>query len=167
MGDLNLNGWLDIVQANGMVDDAIDRKFPTTHDYWYQASHVMRSGPEIHSYADRWADLRGYDIFGHQANRVYISRGAEANPEFVDAATEVGLTQLGNSRAIALVDFENHGVLDVLITHQFRQIPKSFTIRCAMIRPPVAAKNHWLGFLLHGDGVKINSDAVGSQVFVS
>jgi enediyne biosynthesis protein E4 len=28
MGDLNLDGWLDIVQANGMVDDAIDKKFP-------------------------------------------------------------------------------------------------------------------------------------------
>jgi Na+-translocating ferredoxin:NAD+ oxidoreductase RnfD subunit len=165
MGDLNLDGWLDIVQANGMVDDAIDKKFPTPHDYWYQASHVMRSGPEIHSYADRWADLRGYDIFGHQANRVYISRGAAANPEFIDAATEVGLTQLGNSRAIALVDFENHGVLDVLITHQFAntQIFHN-TLRDDKSLP--TAQRHWLGFLLHGDGSKINSDAVGSQVFI-
>lgn len=165
MGDLNLDGWLDIVQANGMVDDAIDRKFPTTHDYWYQASHVMRSGPEIHSYADRWADLRGYDIFGHQANRVYISRGVGANPEFVDASVEVGLTKLGNSRAIGLVDFENHGVLDVLITHQFATT-QIFHNTLRDDPRGAASQRHWLGFLLHGDGAIINSDAVGSQVTI-
>ena len=66
---------------------------------------------------------------------------------------------------MALVDFENHGVLDVLITHQFAntQIFHN-TLRDDKSLPE--AKRHWLGFLLHGDGSKINSDAVGSQVFI-
>jgi len=70
VGDLNLDGWLDLVQANGMVDDSADKRFSKPHDYWYVAEKMMLSGPDQHSYADRWPDLRGYEIFGHQANRV-------------------------------------------------------------------------------------------------
>jgi len=79
----------------------------------------MLSGPDQHSYADRWPDLRGYEIFGHQANRVYLSRGAETTMQYTDVAKQVGLKELGNSRGVALVDFDNRGVLDVAVSHQF------------------------------------------------
>ncbi len=109
MGDLNLDGSLDIVQANGMVDDSADKKFPERQDYWYRASQVMRAGPEVHSYADRWADLRGYDIWGHQQNRVYLSNGAKS-AQFRDVADLVGLTEKTNSRAVGLVTWTMMGI---------------------------------------------------------
>jgi enediyne biosynthesis protein E4 len=166
VGDLNLDGWLDLVQANGMVDDSADKRFDKPRDYWYVAEKMMLSGPDVHSYADRWPDLRGYEIFGRQANRVYLSRGAETTMQFVDVANEVGITELGNSRGVALADFDNRGVLDLAITHQFAPL-SLYRNTLHEEDEKTASVHHWLGLSLHGDGVRINRDAVGTQVFLT
>lgn len=166
MGDLNLDGYLDIIQANGMVDDSADRRFPKPRDYWYTAEKVMLAGPEVHSYADKWADLRGYEIFGHQRNRVYLSRGPNSNLQFVDVAAQVGLAELGNSRGVALADFDNDGDLDLAITHQFA--PLSLHRNTLQENgSESAARRHWIGLTLRGDGVRVNSEAVGTRVILS
>jgi len=166
MGDLNLDGYLDVLQVNGMVDDSLDRRFPKPRNYWYAAEKVMLAPPDVHSYVDRWPDLRGYEIFGHQANRVYLSRGDESSMQFVDVAAQVGLTQLGNSRGVALADFNNEGALDVAITHQFGRL----TLYRNTLHQRDGAEgrvHHWIGLSIRGDGQKISREAVGTQVFVS
>jgi len=166
IGDLNLDGWQDVVQVNGMVDDSLDRRFAKPHDYWYAAEKVMLAPPEVHSYVDRWPDLRGYEIFGHQANRVYLSRGDETSMQFVDVAPQVGLTQLGTSRGVALADFNNEGVLDVAITHQFGRLTFYRNTLHERDRNEGRA-HHWLGLSMQGDGHKISREAIGTQVFVT
>ena len=166
VGDLNLDGWLDLVQANGMVDDSADKRFEKPRDYWYVAEKMMLSGPDVHSYADRWPDLRGYEIFGRQANRVYLSRGAETTMQFVDVAKEVGITELGNSRGVALADFDNRGVLDLAITHQFAPL-SLYRNTLHEEDQNTGSVHHWLGLSVHGDGARINRDAVGTQVFLT
>ena len=165
-GDLNLDGWQDVVQVNGMVDDSMDRRFAKPRNYWYAAEKVMLAPPNVHSYVDRWPDLRGYEIFGHQANRVYLSRGDETSMQFVDVAPQVGLTQLGNSRGVALADFNNQGVLDVAITHQFGRL----TLYRNTLHEEDLARgrvHHWIGLFMQGDGQKISREAIGTQAFVS
>ena len=164
MGDVNLDGALDLVQANGMVDDTPDRRFPTPRDYWYRVSYVMRSGPETHAYADRWPDLRGYEIFGRQRDRVYLSRGPGARPQFADVAAQVGLDAPGNSRAVALADFDNDGALDLVVTHQFA--PASIYRNTLHERDAAAGRppHHWLGLALAGDGKTVNREAAGARV---
>jgi enediyne biosynthesis protein E4 len=166
MGDIDLDGYLDIVQANGMVDDSPDKRFTKPRDYWYTAEKVMLSPPQIHSYADNWADLRGYEIFGHQANRIYLSRGPESNLQFVDVAGQVGLTELGNSRGAALADFDNDGALDLAITHQFAPLS---LYRNTLHEEDAqrGTRHHWIGLTLRGDGRTVNGEAVGTVVMIN
>ncbi len=166
IGDLNLDGWLDVVQANGMADDSADRRFSTPRNYWYAAEKVMLAPPSVHSYVDRWPDLRGYEIFGQQANRVYLSRGDETSMQYVDVAQQVDLTQRGNSRGVALADFNNEGVLDMAITHQFGRLTLYHNTLHEAERA-TGHVHHWIGLQMQGDGQRVSREAVGTQVFAS
>jgi Na+-translocating ferredoxin:NAD+ oxidoreductase RnfD subunit len=164
LGDLNNDGWLDIVQANGMVDDRIDKRFERCPSYWYVNEKLMRSGPEIHAYADMWGDLRGYCIFGREANRVYLNQGATRFLQFVDVAPALGWRADTNSRGVALADLDNDGALDVIITHQFA--PLSLYRNTLNDRPVGGGRPHWVGFQLRGNGRTCNRDAAGSRIIL-
>ena len=150
-GDLNLDGMLDIVQANGMVDDAYDSQDNGCPDYWYWNEKIALTGPDVHGYADEWADLRGRCIFPHERNRVYINQGSS----FIDVAAQTGLDQLDNARGVALADMDNDGDLDIIMTHQFDDV--------SMFRNDSSAKA-WLGLGLKGNGEQCNTDAIGTRV---
>jgi len=152
------------VQANGMVDDRIDRRFARCPSYWYVNEKLMRSGPEIHTFADMWGDLRGYCIFGREANRVYLNQGDRRHLQFVDAAPRLGWTAETNSRGVALADLDNDGALDLIITHQFE--PASIYRNSQRTRA-AAGRGHWIGFALVGDGRRCNRDAAGSRIRVA
>ena len=156
VGDLDLDGRLDILQANGMVDNAYDPAPAGCPDYWYWNDKIALTRPDVHGYADRWADLRGRCIFPAEANRVYLNRGRH----FVDVAQRVGWAAAGNSRGIALVDLDNDGDLDVLVTHQFA--PVSIYRNDRRKDRPAA----WLGLQLEGDGRQCNRDAIGSKATI-
>jgi hypothetical protein len=150
-GDLDRDGRLDIVQANGMVDNAYDPVQPDCPDYWYWNDKIALTHPDVHGMADRWADLRGRCIFPRELNRVYLNRGAR----FVDVAARVGWDEPGNARGIALVDLDNDGDLDAVVTRQFA--PPS-------IYRNDAAPRGWIGLALQGNGTTCNRDAVGTRV---
>ncbi|MEB3359371.1 MAG: FG-GAP-like repeat-containing protein, partial [Synechococcales bacterium] len=184
MGDLDRDGRLDILQANGMVDNHSDAQYTPTQDsrrpgklapahrfqrdaadpgcpdYWYWNSQIALTPPDVHGYADRWADLRGRCIFPYEANRVYLNRG----DRFLDVAPQVGWTELGNSRGIALADLDNDGDLDALVTHQFDPVSiyRNDTTSIQGKAPP-----DWIGLQLQGDGRQCNRDAVGTRVVLA
>ena len=153
--DFDNDGWLDIVQANGMVDDAIDKRFEDCPDYWYVNEKIARSPPSIHRRADKWGDIRGFCIYGNELDRLYLNRPSQNGRGFVDVAEQVGLTERMNSRGTAAVDLDDDGRLDLVITHQFRP---------PTIYRNVGAQAGWIGFSLEGDGRTCNRDAAGTTV---
>ena len=161
VGDLQNDGWLDVVQANGMVDDRLDRRYERCPDYWYVNHKLMQAPREIHVYADMWGDLRGRCIYPNEARRVYLNRGAGARPEFVDVASVVGLTKGDNSRGVALADFDDDGRLDVVIANQHGGPTLLHNVPTAGSRP-----NAWIGLRLVGDGRTCARDAIGSTVSI-
>jgi hypothetical protein len=153
LGDIDRDGRLDILQANGMVDDAPDEMYPGCPDYWYWNDKIALTHPDVHGHADRWADLRGRCIFPSERNRVYLNRGRY----FVDVAARVGWQQPGTARAVALADLDNDGDLDAIVTRQFSS---------PSIYRNDAVDKVWFGLALEGNGTTCNRDAVGTRVVV-
>jgi hypothetical protein len=157
-GDIDRDGRIDILQANGMVDNAYDGgEAAGCPDYWYWNDKIALTRPDVHGFADRWADLRGRCIFPHERNRIYLNRGRH----FVDVAERAGWGKPGNSRGVALVDLDNDGALDVLVTHQFAPV----SIFHNQPGAEVAARG-WIGLALVGNGRSCNRDAIGTRVTV-
>lgn len=158
--DFDNSGWLDIAQANGMVDDKIDKKFEDCPDYWYINEKIARSPPSIHRYINHWGDLRGYCIYGHEKNRLYLNLGTESRPQFIDVAEQVGLNENTNSRGAAVADFESDGRMDLIFSHQFSK--PSFYKNVSLTQGD--SQNYWLGIDIESDRPGCNREAIGSRV---
>lgn len=161
-GDLNLDGWDDLLQANGMVDDRLDARELNTRrrDYWYVNQKLMQSGPDIHTYADRWGDIRGRHIYPNEARRAYLNRGEEGPGTFIDVAAQLGVDEPDNSRGVVLADLDDDGDLDAVITNQHGPVS---LYRNTLRDGPGAP--HFVGLALAG-GPGMNALAVGTRVTV-
>lgn len=159
--DFNNDGWLDIPQANGMVDDAYDKKYEKCPDYWYINEKIARSSPDIHRYISNWGDIRGTCIHGKEKNRLYVNRGMHKMPQFVDAAEMIGMNQVGNWRGMATADFDNDGHMDLIASSLYRD-PLVFKNI-----PDKDQKNHWLGLRLESVNPECNRMAIGTKIYLT
>jgi len=156
--DFDNDGWVDLAQANGLLDDSFDRRFDDCPDYWYENEKLARADMEIFGATNKWGDMRGFCIFPRERDRLYLNLGDKTVNQFVDVSEAVGLNHLTNSRGVAAADLDDDGALDLVISNQhrpgviYRNVPKH--------------KNGWIGFRLVGDGSRCNRQAVGSQVTV-
>jgi Na+-translocating ferredoxin:NAD+ oxidoreductase RnfD subunit len=156
-GDLDLNGYIDLVQANGMVDDSIDKKFDECPNYWYVNEKIARSAPSYHRYVNKWGDIRGFCIYGKERNRVYLN--SIGSTQFVDVAEHVGVTDLTNSRGVAMADLNNDGKLDFVITHMFKE-PSFYTNK-------MSSKANYLMLDIESKHETCNREAIGSIITIT
>jgi hypothetical protein len=75
---------------------------------------------------------------------------------FVDVAEQVGLVQKDNSRGVATADFNNDGLMDLIITNQFTQpdlLKNSWN---------AATQNQWIGLDVSSQHPFCNQMALGT-----
>jgi len=71
-----------------------DKIYDKRMDYWYFQAQIARTGPEVHSYADKWADLRGMSIYENERDRISLNLN---HKKFVDVSKVVGLNHEKNT----------------------------------------------------------------------
>jgi hypothetical protein len=144
-GDLNNDGHLDLYLTNGNV--SLDRK----RTYWYDYSKVAGGNNAIIADAANWPPLDGRSLSGYQQKRVWLNDGAM---HFNEVAQVVGVTDVFDGRSVAMADFSNRGILDVVVANQNGPL--------LLYKNTVAPDRRWIQFELEGS--KSNRGAIGAQI---
>lgn len=143
--DLNLDGFSEIIQTNGMFDRKYDIESEVNADdkncynYWYANEKISRSSNAIQKNAYNWTSVINTCIMPNQELKLYLNLGT-TDLKFFDIAPQVGLRQIKNSRAISAVDFDNNGTQDLFIVDLYGEHN--------LYRNMLNADNlnHWIGF---------------------
>lgn len=143
-GDLNNDGHVDLYLTNGYI--SADPK----RDYWYDYSKIAGGNKSIISDARNWPAMEGRSLSGFQQKHVWLNDGAG---RFQNVAQAVGVTDLMDGRAVALVDLWNRGRLDVVVANQKGP---------ALIYRNQGADSGWIGFDLTGE--RSNRSAIGARI---
>jgi len=143
-GDLNNDGLLDLFLTNGYISA------DSPENYWYEYSLIAGAHKIVISDAQNWPPMKGRSLSGNQSKRLWLNRDGR----FVDVARAVGVTDQYDGRAVALADFGNRGVLDVVVANQKGPL--------LLYRNTAAPENQWVQFEL--EGTKSNRSAIGARV---
>ncbi|HJS42981.1 MAG TPA: CRTAC1 family protein [Gemmatimonadales bacterium] len=108
-GDLNNDGLLDLVVANGFISADSGR------DYWYAMSKIAGAQGNIFEDAKNWPAIGTASLSGFERSRVLLNRGQAG---FIDVAEQSGVTDRLDGRAVAMADLFNTGSLDVVFANQ-------------------------------------------------
>jgi len=107
---------------------------------------------------------RGRSFSGHERNCVFLNLGNRAGgrrPTFADVSAGSGFDYPDDARALALVDWDDDGDLDLWVAN--RNGPRLRLMRNEL---PEGAGQQFLSLRLRGNGTACNRDAVGARVEV-
>ncbi len=144
-GDLNNDGYQDLYLANGFISGA------KNNSYWYDYSKITGGNKSIISDATNWPAMEGRSQSGFQQNKIWINTKEGV---FADVTAYVSGIKSYDSRAVAMVDLWNRGVLDVIVANQNTNV--------SVFKNLVQEKKNWIAVRLEGS--KSNRSAIGAKL---
>lgn len=144
-GDLNNDGFQDLYLANGFISAK------KNNSYWYDYSKITGGNKTIISDASHWPAMEGRSQSGYQSNKIWIN-GKEGI--FADVSEYVSEMPSYDSRAVAMADLWNRGVLDVIVANQNNKV--------VVLKNHIQKGNNWIGVNL--EGTLSNKSAIGAKV---
>ncbi len=148
-GDLDNDGWQDLVVANGFISASRDR------DYWYQMSKLSGASGEIVADAAQWPAFDDRSLSGYERTRVLHNLGYRG-ARFREVGLAAGVDSTYDGRAVVLADLDDDGRLDLVVANQDGPLE--------VWRNESTSDAHWIGFRL--EGTKSGRDAFGAEVRV-
>src|SRR5216110_2299481 len=165
-GDLNNDGWLDLIVLNGFISADSGR------DYWYAMSKIAGAQGNIFEDAKNWPPIGTASLSGYERSRVLLNRGTAG---FVDVAEAAGVTDLLDGRSVAMADLFNRGTLDVVVANEKGRAlvyknelpgsspsPEEPALSAAKGRGGQRVRTHWIELKLVG--TRSNRSAIGAEV---
>lgn len=144
-GDLNNDGFQDLYLANGFISAT------KNNSYWYDYSKITGGNKTIISDASNWPAMEGRSQSGYQLNKIWMN-GKEA--VFADVSEYVSELPPYDSRAVAMADLWNRGVLDVIVANQNNKV--------VVLKNHIQEGNNWIEVYL--EGTLSNKSAIGAKV---
>ncbi len=148
-GDLDDDGYQDLVVVNGFVSADEDR------EYWYQMSKIGTGTGGLVADAANWPAFEGRSLSGYERTRVLFNTGGRRGT-FVEAGEAVGIDDTYDGRAVALADLDRDGDVDVVIANQNGPL--------LVYRNESELDHRWVAFDLVG--ASANTSAIGAEIEV-
>ncbi len=154
-GDLDLDGWQDLVVVNGFI--SADRE----RDYWYDMGKVAGGNGKLFEDALNWPPFEGRSLSGYERTRVLKNR---AGRSFVELGAEVGIVDTYDGRGVVLADMDDDGRLDVVVANQ------NGPLLVYRNEAPASDTSNWITFDLAAAPAAeggSNPDAAGAHVYAT
>lgn len=144
--DLDRDGWLDIFVTNGYWQGSREKSYYYPLMTLSSLPIFMQKNQKFHPRTDYFSNSADHEncIFQRQQDK------------YIDVSRQIGAADPAMGKGVALIDSENHGVMDILLSRSHG--------RPYFYKNSVENLNHWIGFKLVG--TKSNRNAWGTRVLL-
>ena len=134
--DIDNDGEVDLPVVNGRARSSSVNKPSEGHSMWYERSEVSQIPKFLRRYYKSDKGMTGKFISAFERKCLFVQKDGK----FYDIAEQAGFDDREENRALALIDYDNDGKVDLITAGGMARL-KIFHNETL-----VKSENHWIGF---------------------